>query len=294
MKEINNFISYLTYEKKYSEHTINSYKNSLLDFNLFIDKEGLKILEIDHKVLRNYLKELYEKKLSSKSICLYISSLRSFYKFLIRKNYIKHNPTTLLKNPKIDKPTPKFLYYNELEEIYSSMKQDTDLNIRNILIIELLYSTGVRVSELVNIKLGDINYNDMSIRILGKGSKERIVLYGNVLKERLDSYLKISRENLAKKDNIYLLVNKNGDKLTDRGVREILNEIIKKSSLKKHVSPHILRHTFATHMLNEGADLKIVGELLGHISLKSTQVYTHVTDEHLRKVYLTCHPRKKE
>ena len=160
--------------------------------------------------------------------------------------------------------------------------------------MELLYSTGVRVSELINIKISDINNYDMSIRVLGKGNKERIVLYGNSLKDSLYNYLNNSRNKLLKTDTDILLLNKNGTPLTDRGVRLIISKIVEKTALNKNISPHVIRHTFATHLLTDGADLKTVQELLGHSSLSATEVYTHISNEQLRKTYLDYHPRAKE
>lgn len=294
MKYYNEFIDYITYEKKYSQNTIINYKRIIEEYFAFLNKEGILPLEVDTKVIRNYLRELYEKKYSKKSMCLYISALRSFYKYFLRKRLIKNNPMLLIKNPKLDRNTPKFLYSNELSLLYDAIDINTILGIRDKLILELLYSTGVRVSELVNIKLDDINYYDYSIRILGKGSKERNVLFGEQLYDLLELYLNHSRGLLIKGDTDILLLNKNGTPLTDRGVRLIINNMALKTTLKEHISPHTIRHTFATHLLKGGADLKTVQELLGHSSLSATQVYTHVTNELLRKVYLECHPRAKK
>lgn len=292
MKE--EFIKYINFEKNYSPNTTLNYERIVDEYSLFLDKEGINLKEVDNKVIRNYLRTLYEKEYKPKTLCLYISALRSYHKFLFRKKYLETNPMLLIKNPKLNKSTPKFLNYNELDLIYEAIDENDHLGLRDHLILELLYSTGVRVSELIHIKLEDINYYDMSIRIKGKGSKERIVLYGEELKDILELYLKSSRDKLLKIDTNILLINKNGTPLTDRGVRKILNKLVKKTTLKQNVSPHMIRHTFATHLLKEGADLKTVQELLGHASLSATQVYTHITNEQLRKVYLDTHPRARE
>lgn len=292
MKE--EFIKYINFEKNYSPNTTLNYERIVDEYSLFLDKEGINLKEVDNKVIRNYLRTLYEKEYKPKTLCLYISALRSYHKFLFRKKYLETNPMLLIKNPKLNKSTPKFLNYNELDLIYEAINENDHLGLRDHLILELLYSTGVRVSELIHIKLEDINYYDMSIRIKGKGSKERIVLYGEELKDILELYLKSSRDKLLKIDTNILLINKNGTPLTDRGVRKILNKLVKKTTLKQNVSPHMIRHTFATHLLKEGADLKTVQELLGHASLSATQVYTHITNEQLRKVYLDTHPRARE
>ena len=197
----------------------------------------------------------------------------------------------LISNHKKEKLLPKFLYVNEVEELLSKI-DDTIQGIRDHIVIELLYSTGIRVSELVNIKIKDIDFNNRIIRILGKGKKERIVIYGHVCEDILNKYLNNSR-NLIKDSNLseYLILNLNGKKLTDRSVRNIINKYMNKTSIQKHVSPHTLRHTFATHLLDNGADLKAVQELLGHADLGTTQIYTHISNERLREVYLKTHPR---
>lgn len=293
MKYKNAFYDYITYEKKYSLHTINNYKKVIEDYTLFLNKECISINKTDNLVVRNYLRSLDKNNYSNKTLCLYISALRSFYKYLVKENIIKSNPMLLIKNPKLEKKVPKFLYYNELSSLFESIDMNTNLGIRDNLILEILYSTGVRVSELVNIKLKDINTFDKSINIFGKGKKSRVVLYGDSLESALKKYLNNSRNELLKIDTDILLLNKNGTPLTDRGVRLIISKIVEKTSIKQNVSPHVLRHTFATHLLKEGADLKTVQELLGHTSLKATEVYTHITNEALRKTYLDYHPRGK-
>lgn len=290
----NPFFDYITYEKKYSDNTIKNYKKIVLEHLDFLKQENININEVENKVIRTYLRSLDKHNYSKKTLCLYISALRSFYKYLLKNKIIKKNPMVLIKNPKLDKNIPKFLYYNELEQLFETIDNNTLLGKRDDLILELLYSTGVRVSELVNINITDINKSDMSIRILGKGNKERYVLYGDALKEKLAIYLNYAREQLIKIKTDKLLLNKNGTPLTDRGIRLIINKIVDKTSLQQNISPHVLRHTFATHLLKEGADLKTVQELLGHASLSATEVYTHISDEALRKTYLDYHPRAKE
>lgn len=294
MKYKDLFYDYITYEKKYSKLTITNYKRVVDSHYLFLEKECINIKEVDNKVIRNYIRELEKYNYSNKTLCLMISALRSFYKFLLKKGIIKTNPMILIKNPKIEKKLPKFLYHNELECLFEVIDLNNILGIRDYLIMELLYSTGVRVSELINIKISDINNYDMSIRVLGKGNKERMVLYGNSLKESLYNYLNNSRNKLLKTDTDILLLNKNGTPLTDRGVRLIISKIVEKTALNKNISPHVIRHTFATHLLTDGADLKTVQELLGHSSLSATEVYTHISNEQLRKTYLDYHPRAKE
>lgn len=290
-KYINSFLNYLKVEKNYSDNTIQGYHKDLLDYKEYLNGKNIK--DTNYKFIRNYLSYMFLKKYEKKTISRHISTLRSFYKYLVNENIISKNPMLLISNPKPDKKLPNFLYYDELEILLNIPDKETILGLRDALILEMLYSTGIRVSELINIKLKDINFSDKKILILGKGSKERYVLYGNTLKQILDLYLKNSRPKLNKNSE-YLILNKNGNKITDRGVRLIISNILKKGELDYHVSPHTLRHTFATHMLDNGADLKSVQELLGHSNLSTTQVYTHITNERLRSVYLKTHPRAKE
>ncbi len=293
MKYLSEFLKYIDLEKNYSNYTLINYKDDLSFYLDFLNKENIDVLDSDYKVIRNYLSYMYNKKYSSKTISRHISSLRSFYKYMLKENYIVKNPMTLISNPKQESKLPHFLYYNELETILNIPDKSTPLGQRDSVILEILYSTGIRVSELVNIKLKDINLSTRKIRILGKGNKERIVLYGEYLKNLLDIYLNDGREKLVKNNQEYLVLNKNGSGLTTRGVRVIIDNILKKGEIDFHISPHVLRHTFATHMLDSGADLKSVQELLGHENLSTTQIYTHVSNERLRKVYLSTHPRAK-
>ncbi|MDD2518561.1 MAG: tyrosine recombinase XerC [Bacilli bacterium] len=290
------FIDYINDEKKYSSHTVIAYCNDLEEFLIFIKNQNIdNIKNIDYSTIRQYLTVLYNKKYTKKTISRHISTLRSFFKYLLISKVISKNPMTLVSNPKIDKKLPNYLHNNELEELLEVPNINTPLGFRNKLIIELLYSTGIRVSELVNIKIPDINFYEMTIKVMGKGSKERYVIFGNVLKKMLIEYISDQRLQLLKgKLSDYLLINKNGTNLSDRGIRLIIDQIVKKSSLNKKVSPHVIRHTFATEMLNNGADLKIVQELLGHSNLSTTQIYTHISNERLRKVYLDNHPRAKK
>ena len=285
------FIDYLKYEKNYSEYTITNYEIDLNSFISFVKQNNCK--NIDYQFIRKYLNFLYENKYSSKTICRHISALRTFFKYLMKNKIINEDPMLLVSNPKVEKTLPKYLNYTDLDILLNTPNKDDILGLRNSLILELLYSTGLRVSELTNIKLKDINFNDNEIRVLGKGSKERIVLYGTVCKNLLNRYINESRVKLDKNNNEYLLLNKNGNHMTVRGIQLIVENIVKESSLKYNISPHTLRHTFATHMLDNGADLLCVKELLGHDSLSTTAIYTHISNEHLRKVYLNAHPRAR-
>lgn len=294
-KDMNKYLEefYLYLEgRSYSKNTIDSYKKDLSQFKDFC--KDININKIDYNFIRTYLSFLYNKKYSSKTINRHISSLKSFFKFLNKVNIIKNDPMTLVSGAKQSKRLPNYINYNDLETLFKIPDKSDVLGLRNALILELLYSLGVRVSELVNIKISDIDFSNKRILIKGKGSKERYVFYGKVCAELLDDYLNKSRSKLLKESNDYLLLNKYGNKITDRAIRMIIDDIVTKSSLKLKISPHTLRHTFATHLLNEGADLKMVQQLLGHSSISTTGIYTHVSNERLRKTYLDAHPRAKK
>ena len=292
-KIINKFIEYLEYEKGYSKKTIISYEKDLELFNNFLKENKItNINYIDYNTIRKYLSFLHDNKYKASSISRKISALRSFFKYSLKEKYIKSNPMTLISNPKKEKKLPKYLNYEEMEKLLNSIDIEEKEGIRNKLIIELLYSTGIRVSELVNIKIKDIKIKENQINILGKGNKERIVLFGNKAKESIKLYIDTYKELF--KGNIYdsyLLINNKGKQLTTNKIELIVKEVLKKSSLKLNISPHTLRHTFATHMLDSGADLKSVQELLGHENLKTTAIYTHVSNERLKNVFIHSHPR---
>ena len=294
-KEIEDFIQYIENVKSYSSHTIRNYKQDLNLFFIFCtEQKMIKITQIDYSFLRKYLSYLYEKKYSKKTISRTLSTLRSFFKYLMTEKKIEHNPMTLVSNPKLDKTLPKFLYYEQLEKILKIPDLKTPLGQRDLLILEILYSTGVRVGELVNIQIKDINIHNQTIKILGKGNKERYVLFGSKLKKVLNLYLTDGRIKLLKRQTDYLILNHIGNAITDRGIRNIIQKIIQKGQLEYKISPHVFRHTFATHMLENGAELRCVQELLGHENLSTTEIYTHVTNERLRNIYLNTHPRAKE
>ena len=288
------FLDYLKYQKTYSEYTIKSYDNDLEQYLTYLDRERLDYKDIKYSDIRFFLMYLKnEEKEKSSSISRKLSSIRGFYNYLVNKEKIDNNPFTLVSGPKKEKKLPRFFEYNELEELFNVPDITTPLGQRDSLILELLYATGVRVSELVSIKVDDINKYDKTIKILGKGNKERFVRFGEYAYDILDKYLNDGRDILNKKNSRYLLLNHLGGKLTERGVRYILSNIIKETTLKKNISPHMIRHSFATHLLNEGCDLLTVQQLLGHSSIAATQVYTHVSTDRLKEVYYNSFPRAK-
>ncbi len=286
MKKIDEFKKYIALEKKLSDNTLNAYLEDVNAFFVFLKKR-----KITKAIIRDYLKYLDSLKYSKKTIARHISSLKNYYQFLYDNNYIKDNYFITIKSPKLDKNLPNYLDFEDLNKLLDIFDLNKPLELRNKLIIELFYSTGIRLTELVEIKISDIDFNQKTIRILGKGNKERIVYYGDVAKSLLDKYLDIRLNLLNGKNNTNLFINNKGDSLTVSGVHNLFNQMVKKVCLKNHLSPHTLRHTFATHMLNEGADLKVVQELLGHTSLSTTSIYTHISNQRLRSVYLKTHPR---
>ena len=290
MKYIDDFLEYLEVIRKHSNHTINNYRIDLIDFYEF-NKE--KIKNVDREIVNKYMQYLYDKNISKATISRRLSSLRSFYNYLEKNGIVNKNYFSMVKNPKKENGLPKFVKEVDVDKMFMIPDIRKPIGQRNLLIIRMLYATGVRVSELVNIKLSDIDINERIIRIFGKGSKERVVVFGNNTQEILELYLNNGRYRLSNGKNDYLFLNKDGEQLSDRYVRKILDDIIIKASIQTHVSPHMLRHTFATGMLNNGADLVSVKEMLGHESLNTTSIYTHVSDDKIREIYNRAHPRAK-
>ena len=293
-KEINNFIEYLKYQRNYSDFTCNNYKKDLNEYNSFILSNKINYKNMDYNEAKEYVIYWNKKNDAKSTISRKLSSLRTFYKYLVLNNKVESNPFLLVSSPKKEKRIPKFINYNNMEEILNVPNIKTKEGQRERVILEVLYASGVRVSELVNIKLKDIDFSNKNILIFGKGSKERLVSFGDYALEYINLYLKEGRNLLldgVKSD--YLIVGKKSEKLTTRRVEQIIDDIIKRTSIKLNITPHMFRHTFATHLLDNGCDLLVVQELLGHASLSSTEIYTHVSNEHLREVYLKCHPRNK-
>jgi len=285
---IEEFLEYLEHERNFSKHTILNYQKDLDAYSAFLSENNLNIKSASSSDVRKYIQFRSNKGYSTATISRTISCLKSFYKYLVLEKSFKNNPMSLISCPKKENKLPNYLKYQDLEILFDSV-DTTSYGQRDILILEMLYSTGIRVSELVNIEIKNINFEEHKILVLGKGNKERYVYYGTKCQKILDDYLKIRKANTN-----YLLVNKHGNKLNERTVRKIIEETTKKAGINVHVTPHVLRHTYATHMLNEGADLKSVGDLLGHENLSTTQIYTHVSNERLRNVYLNSHPRAKK
>ena len=288
--DLEKYLEYLKYNKNYSDNTISSYEEYIIEYLEYLEREYLSLYDVKYSDIR-FLLEYYDSmKLKSTSIRRKISSLKGFYKYLCRNGKAKDNPFSYVTLPKKEKKLPQYLNYNEMIEIFDVIDTSNLLGLRNRLIMELLYATGIRVSELVNIKINDIDINNRSIMVTGKGDKSRIVFFNDVCKKILKKY--ISESNEIRK-NDYLIINQHGNGITARGIRLIMNKVIDETSIIKHVHPHIIRHTFATHLLNNGCDLLTVQELLGHASISTTGIYTHVTTEHIKDVYYHTHPRSK-
>lgn len=292
---IDGFKSYLSVERNFSEHTLNAYYSDILSYILWLN--GQSCIDADFNKLREYLYFIQKFDYKKTTIARKTASLRTFYKFLFRERYIESNPATALISPKKPKSLPKFLTPDEIEKILNNVKINTPAGFRNRVILELLWATGMRVSELSNLNFGDLNLEENEIKVFGKGAKERIVLVSNRAKDYLIQYIKTARNLLAPGYDIGevnekspLFINNTGFRLQNKTIRNVINEVVEKIELPKKVTPHVFRHSFATHLIENGADLRVVQELLGHAGISNTQIYTHISMKHLQDVYNTSHP----
>ncbi|TCP29175.1 tyrosine recombinase XerC subunit [Scopulibacillus darangshiensis] len=290
------FLRYLEIEKHVSEHTILNYTKDIEDFFIFMKQQALNdIAAVSYASVRVFLTEQLNKGHSRRTLARKISSLRSFFRYCIREELATENPFALASLPKQEYRLPKFLYEEELGKLFDVEDITTPLGQRNQAILEVLYGSGVRVSECVGMTMDNLDLDLDVVLVKGKGRKERYIPIGSYAHDALDRYINDGRHKLVKSDNKQnsLFLNYRGGQLSDRSVRTILNRQIEKASLTVKISPHVLRHTFATHLINAGADLRTVQELLGHAELSTTQIYTHVTKERLRETYMNHHPRAK-
>ena len=295
------FKDYLAFEKRYSPNTLTSYVNDISDFEAFILREEFapSLEEIpNERIARHYINYLANEEYQKKSIARRISSLRTFYDYLLKNKVIEKNYFMLVNIPKLEKKLPEQISDSAINYLLSSLDLAKTLDFRNYLIIDLLYSTGIRVSELVNIKIENINLIRKEIKILGKGAKERMVYLHDILVENIQMYLRAIRHKLLKnaKDlsTTYLILNHSGAQISPRGVRKVLADIVQKAGETYRISPHMLRHSFATEMLNNGADIRVVQELLGHENLSTTQIYTHVSNQEMIRKFNLYNPRNKK
>jgi integrase/recombinase XerC len=322
------FLSYLKFEKHFSEHTAKCYSADLEQFAGFLLAESSPssdsqvqggqdssgqwpqqsggvatatetkleqlIIDADVNTIRKYMAHLNEHQYSKSTTARKLATLRSFYKFLVKRNHISSNPVTSIKTPKQEKKLPKFLEYEDVQRLLNTPPADTWLGARDRAIMETLYSTGMRVSELVSLNMDDVDFLGEVIHIRGKGKKERIAPVGSSALQSIQNYIEYRNRRMANDSNFdtrVLFANKHGRRLSTRSVRRKMDKYLTMAGLDPSISPHTLRHSFATHMLNNGADLRSVQELLGHQSLSTTQVYTHVTTSKIKEVYDNAHPR---
>lgn len=295
---INKFLTYLEKQKKYSKHTILSYEDDLIQMNDFLSKHfsgDYTLNQIDNLTIRLFLGELVDLKLTKKSIARKLSAIKSFFRYLTREKIVAANPALNISSPKLPKKLPSFLDEASIAKMMELPDVSTVIGLRDKAILELLYSTGIRLQELISINLGDVNYDKSTLKVFGKGKKVRIVPFGSKAKEALKKYLERRRELYSQFTDtdceMALFLSNKGKRMYPKGVYNIVSYYIQKVSDIERKSPHVIRHTFATHLLNRGADLKAVKELLGHESLSTTQIYTHLTIDHIKKIYNQAHPK---
>lgn len=294
MEQLSNYLEYLRYEKRYSENTIIGYEKDLLNWNEFLKNQNLSIFDVTYREVRLFLQNCYHKKLARTTVGRTMSGIKMFYRYLVANGLIATNPITLVKTGRGVSSLPKFLYEQEIASLFTSIDIQTPLGIRNYALLELLYATGIRVAEMCHIKIADLDFDTSMLLVHGKGGKMRYVPVGEFALVAIKDYLEQARPQLSSKRTAAtttLFLNNHGTDLTDRGVRDILKRITEQAGTNIKLAPHMIRHTFATHLLNNGADLRSVQELLGHANLSSTQIYTHVSKEKLKAVYDMAHPR---
>ena len=286
----NSFLEYLQYEKRFSNHTILAYSNDLIQFGEYLENTYAikEIQEVNHILIRSWIVSMMDRKISSRSVNRKITTLKTFYKFLLRQQVVKENPMLKIQSPKTSRRLPVFVEKSNMNTLLDTTEFGNDFDgQRNKLMIELLYATGIRLSEVINLKQMNVNLGSAQLKVLGKRNKERIVPFNDTLKQLIEAYL----QHPEVKANDYLFVTKDGKKLYGKFVYRVVNKYLSEVTSIQKKSPHVLRHTFATHMLNNGADLNAIKELLGHANLSATQVYTHNTVEKLKNVHKQAHPK---
>ncbi|MGL4818871.1 MAG: tyrosine recombinase XerC [Bacilli bacterium] len=294
---LNRWATHLQMERNYSQYTMNGYVYEVHEWIRFAAAVNCDpIHDVSYEQITHYLEQLYAKDYQKRTVAKKLSALRSFFNYLYEEGVIQTNPFAQLFSPKQKRTLPTFLYSDEMEALFQAASHDDKWGERNVALLELLYGTGMRVSELCAVTLGAIDWETRTILVLGKRNKERYVPFGEYAKEAIEAYIAGTRLALRTHfhtDTDVLFLNHRGSPLTTRGVRKIIDRLVDNASLQQKISPHVFRHTFATDLLNGGADLRMVQELLGHANLSTTQVYTHVTKEHLKRVYESAHPRAK-
>ena len=296
-EHLNKFITYLIAEKNVSPYTVRNYRREIEQFLSFLKEQGIDSWdEVDRHVLRRYLAWLQAQGYAKASITRRISELRSFCRYLVREGILEANPVRAISSPRVPKRLPNYLELEEVEALLAAPDLTSPQGQRDRAILEVLYASGLRVSELVSLNLRNVNLYRGEIRVWGKGAKERVALLGEPACRALKRYIEDGRPKLLRgnKPTNALFLNRSGGRLSTRSVSNILDKYAKLAGLGRRVTPHIIRHTFATHLLDGGADLRTVQELLGHADLTSTQIYTHVSQARAREVYLKAHPRAEE
>lgn len=292
---IDDFNSYLEKERRYSIHTCVAYIHDLHRFNDFLMEyagtSDISAESIDKQAIRHFLGKEFEERFSSKTVGRRLASIKSFFKYLIKAEVLNNNPALYVKTPKTSKPLPNFIDEKMIDELMNAPPRNTITGLRDRAILELFYSTGIRLSELININFRNIDFNNNLIRVVGKGNKERLIPFGNRAMKAIENYLEKSGRSLKTADiDTPLFVNSKGERISQRTVQRSVNMYLRLVAEGEHLGPHTLRHSFATHLLDRGADLRAVKDLLGHSSLSSTQIYTHVQPERMKKIYKKAHP----
>ena len=291
-RELNQFLDHLKYEKNASPHTIMSYRQDLTQLAAYLQEQTVSLKKVDNIVLRGFLATLYAKREKKSTVARKLAAIRSFFQFCIKKKWLEDNPAKVVSTPKQEKPVPSFLSEEEMSQFLDLPQTDKPLDLRDKAILELLYATGIRVSELVGIDMDNVSFDERLIRVKGKGKKERIVPFGKIAEDSLSNYLRVRRLiNKGDVDDTALFLNYRGNRLTPRSVERTVDKYIKTTAVRRKISPHSLRHSFASHLLSRGADLRVIQELLGHESLATTQKYTHLDLKQLLDVYKKSHPR---
>ena len=288
------FNLYLEVERNFSKHTIKAYNSDILSFLVWLGERS--VSDVSAKDIKEYLLYIQQFNFCKTTTARKVASLRTFYRYLYREKLIENNPALTIQAPKRGKSLPQFLTEKEIEKIFNNMKIDTPAGYRNRAILELLFATGMRVSELSNLNFSNLNLDENEIKVFGKGAKERIVLVSDRAKDLLINYINTARKLICpnsgeQKGDSPVFINKNGYRLQTQSIRIAINDTVRSIELPKHVTPHVFRHSFATRLLENGADLRVVQELLGHSSISNTQIYTHVTTERLKSAYSAAHPR---
>ena len=292
-KYLQAFKLYIEVERNFSKHTVTAYGSDILSFLIWLNDRSLS--DVTYSTIREYLLYIQQFNYSKTTTARKIASLRTFYRYLYRERIVDTNPAIGVHSPKRGKSLPEFLTESEMEQVLNNIKMDSPAGYRNRTILELLYATGMRVSELSSLNFENLNLEENEIKVFGKGAKERIVLVSQRAKKFLETYIKTVRYLIFKDENITpqtpVFINKTGYRLQPQSVRLAIRDVVDKIELPKHVTPHVFRHSFATKLLENGADLRVVQELLGHSSISNTQIYTHVSTERLKQSYNIAHPR---